>query len=62
MKLVQVSPTQGTTKTLSERRTGTKVITPNSVTVELISLGGILYQFTVSKLELEKLLQDVNSA
>ena len=62
MKLTQISPTQGTTKTLSQRSTGTKVITPNSVTVELISLGGILYQFTITKLELEKLLEDMKSA
>jgi len=62
MKLTQISPTQGTTRTLSEKRTGTKVITPNVVTVELISLGGILYQFTVTKLELEKLLEDMKSA
>lgn len=59
MKLTQISPTQGTTKTLSEKRTGTKVISSQGITVQLISLGGIVYEISLSKTELEDMLKSI---
>lgn len=59
MRLVQVSPTQGTRKVLSEKPTGTKVVSSQGITVQLISLGGIVYEISLSKIELENMLKEI---
>lgn len=59
MKLTQISPTQGTRKVLSEKRTGTKVIPSQGIAVQLISLGGIVYEISLSKTELEDMLKSI---